>query len=100
MAPDSVSVPVPVLVSASVPVLLRITPLKTLLALLPPTVRADVPPDTVSTVPAPVRPLIVSLKPFRSSVPASAKLPLPVPSGKASLAPSLSMPALTVVSPL
>ena len=101
MAPDSVSVPVPVLVSASVPVVFCTTPVKPLLALFPPTVSVEVPPATVSTVPAPLSPLIVSLKVFRSSVPVTLTLPLPAPSGITPAAPSLSMPKLlTVVSPL
>ena len=82
------------------PALFWITPLKTLVALLPPTVSVDAPPDSLSTVPAPVSPLIVSLKPFRSSVPATATLPLPVPSGSTPAAPSLRVPEATVVSPL
>ena len=81
------------------PALLRITPAKLLLALPLPTVSVGVPPDTVSTVPAPVKPLIVSLKPFRSSVPVTLRLPLPTPSGITPAAPSLSVPAATVVSP-
>ena len=98
--PDSVSVPVPVLVNDSVPRESVITPAKLLVALLPPTVSVGDPPTSVSTVPAPLRPLIVSLNPFRSSVPATLTLPLAAPSGITPAAPSLSVPTLTVVSPL
>ena len=100
MAPLSVSVPAPSLVRASVPVVFCKTPVKLPPASLLPTVSVTAPATVVSTTPAPDRPLIVSLKPFRSSVPANATLPLPTPSGITPAAPSLSMPALTVVSPL
>ena len=100
LAPDSVSVPVPILVSASVPRVFWITPVKLLVALLLPTVSVGTPPDKLSTVPAPLRPLMVSLKPFRSSVPATATLPLATPSGNTPVAPNLSVPVVTVVSPL
>ena len=100
-APDSVSVPVPILARDSVPRVSVITPEKVLVALLPPTDNVGDPPDRVSTLPVPLRPLIVSLLPFRSSVPATLTLPLPAPSGITPAAPSLSMPpTLTVVSPL
>ena len=51
------------------------------------------------TVPAPLRQLTTSLKPPRSSVPDTVTLPLPTPSGMTLDAPSLSVPALIVVSP-
>ena len=100
LAPDKVSVPEPVLDSASAPVVLRTTPLNTLVWSLPPTVKVAAPAALLSTVPAPLKPLTVSLTPFRSSVPATATLPLPAPSGSTPAAPSLSVPALTEVSPL
>ena len=75
------------------------TPVKLLVALLLPTVSVGVPATKLSTVPAPVNPLMVSLNPFRSSTPATLTLPLPAPSGITPAAPSLSVPALTVVSP-
>ena len=94
------SVPVPVLVSASVPVVFWIAPEKLPEALPAPTVSVGVPPPaTLSITPAPLRPLIVSLKVFRSSVPATLRLPLPVPSGMTLAAPSCSVPPVTVVSP-
>jgi len=57
--PLNVRVPVPVLASASVPVLFS-TPLKVDVASLPPTVSVGVPDEAV-TIPAPLSPLIVSL---------------------------------------
>ena len=98
-APLKLSVPAPVLLRASVPAVFCSRPVKLPPASLLPTVSVTAPATVVSTTPAPDRPLIVSLKPFRSSVPATATLPLPAPSGITPAAPSLSMPALTVVLP-
>ena len=74
-------------------------PLKVLVWSLAPTVRVGDPPAKVSTVPLPLKPLIVSLKVFKSSVPAMLTLPLPAPPGMTLAAPSCSVPALMVVSP-
>src|SRR6185295_17750249 len=62
--PESVTVPVPTLVSASEPPLLMIVPVNVLDALLLPTVKM-LAPELTSTVPLPLRPLIVSLEPAR-----------------------------------
>src|SRR5262245_1147067 len=75
------------------------TPENVLVALLPPTVNVAEPAAVLSTVPPPDNPLIVSLPPFRSSVPVTLTLPLPTPSGMTPDAPSLSVPALIVVLP-
>ena len=65
-----------------------------------PTVRVGVPPATVSTAPAPLKLLIDSEKVFRSSVPSTATLPLPLPSGITFAAPSFKvLVELTVVLP-
>ena len=78
-APERVSVPVPVLVRASVPAVFLITPEKVLVALLSPTVNVGV-PLTPSTVPLPEIPLMVSLKPAILNVPElMMRLPLPAP---------------------
>ena len=100
LMPVRVSVPVPVLVKASVPVVFWIIPPNVLVALLLPTVSIGVPPATVSTVPPPDKPLMVSLKVFRSRMPVTLMLPLPLPSGMTLLAPNCNMPALMMVSPV
>ena len=75
------------------------TPLNEPLALLLPTVRVDAAFTNVSTVPAPFKPLIVSLKPFMLSVAPTLRvtLPLPTPSGMTLLAPNCNVPPLTTV---
>ena len=92
--------PVPILVSARLPTVLRIGPLKALVTLLSPTVSVFVPavPAALpSMVPAPDRPLIFWLKPFRSSMPTpvvevvTVTLPTPVPEGIWLAAPSRSV---------
>ena len=73
--------PVPILASASVPPVLTIGPVRlSPVALLLPMVKVGA-PVTASTVPAPDRPLIVSLKPLSFSDPESTKLPAVAPSG-------------------
>ena len=99
-APLKVRVPAPVLLRARVPAVFCSRPEKLLVWSLLPTVSVTVPAAVVSTTPAPDRPLMVSPKPFRSSVPAIATLPLPTPSGITPAAPSWSVPPLTVVVPL
>ena len=54
----------------------------------------------LSTMPLPERPLTVWILPLRSSVPLTATLPLPVPEGSVSLAPSCSVPLLISVAPV
>ena len=81
MVPLRVSVPVPILVSASVPEVLTIGPEKVLVALLSPTVKVGVPLTPLSTVPLPERPLMVSLLPPMFKVPLSATLPAVLPFG-------------------
>ena len=100
VVPERVSVPEPVLVKAKVPAVFLITPLNELVALLLPTVNIGVPPATVSTVPAPLRPFIVSLEYYSNRVCPLHSHYLPDPSGILFAAPSLSMPAAMVLSPL
>ena len=104
LLPESVSVPVPVLMRLSVdvvPEFLR-APLKVLVWLVEEkTVRvAFVEARRLSMMPAPDRPLMISELPLRSSVPSTVTLPLDAPSGMTSAAPSFSVPALTVVAPM
>jgi len=90
-------VPLPVLVSATVPLPSWMTPLNVLVASPAPTVNVAAP----VTVPSPHRPLTVSAKPT-SSVPGALTVtsPLPVPWGITFAAPTTSVPALTVRLPL
>ena len=63
-----------------------------------PTVRVAEPTAVLSTTPltAPLRPLMVSEKPLRSSVPSIVTVPVPLPSGRTLAEPSFSVPAVTV----
>jgi len=99
--PESVSVPLPVLISARVPAVFLITPEKVLVALLSPTVKVGV-PLMPSTIPVPERPLMVSLKPPMLNLPfVTIKLPLPMPLGIWLAAPSvkiaLPLPSIMVL---
>ena len=107
LPPDSVSVPLPVLVSPSVPVPVswRVPP-KLLVWSFNPTVSVRAPDPEWSTEPEPLSPLMRSLPPDRSRVPFTTTLPLPGPSGiwfallvtGAEVLMS-SVPALMIVSP-
>ena len=71
----------PILTSANVPAVFLITPENVRpVALLSPIVRVGV-PLTPSTVPDPERPLMVSLLPFKLSVPLTATFPAVAPLG-------------------
>jgi len=94
----SESVPDPVLVRLTAPDVFLIEPANVELWLLAPTVKVAAAAE-LSTVPAPVRPLIVVLKPFKSSVPLTATFPVPAPLGSAPIAATWRMPVVIVVSP-
>ena len=93
------SVPVPVLVRATVPLPAASTPEKVVEALLPPAVRVTAPTTLLVTVPAPASEATVSLKALRSTVaPVSTDRALDEPMPLAM--PRRRVPALTVVAPL
>ena len=89
--------PVPILVSAKVPVPFCRMPLKIVDALLPPTLKVAGPPRYV-TVPVPANEPIVFEEPSRFKVPPlTVKCELAL---RAVVEPACSVPALTVVTPL
>ena len=89
--------PVPSLVSESVPVPFCATPEKVVLVSSPPTVSATAPATPLVTVPTPASEPTVSLKPFRFRVPVNVKA---VASGSKSAFCKRSVPALMVVAPV
>ena len=87
------------------PSVLRMTPEKVCAAALSPIARVMVPATELSTAPEPAKPLIVSLKPARSSVPAAPMVTLPeaaipMPFGMTLAAPRRSVPEPTFVPPV
>jgi hypothetical protein len=99
LLPESVSLPVPTLVNATVLMLLPswILPEKAPPLLPLPTVSVDALPLLVmAPVPAPLNALIVGLLPFRSSVPPTVTSPM----GSAPAEPSFKVPAVMLVKPV
>ena len=99
LAPDNVSVPVPVLVSATVPLPFCMTPENVVELLLPPAVSTTAPAAPLVTVPAPAREPIASLNPRRSKI-APPDTVTALPEGTALVAPSCRVPAPMVVAPV
>ena len=95
--PESVCVPVPVLVNRVVPDPFWITPLKVVEVLLPPVVSVFVVAVELLTAPLPASEPMEISKPFRSSVPFAVTAEL-LPN--AVVEPAFNVPALTVVAPV
>ena len=101
--PLKVCVPVPVFVTPKVPAVFLMMPEKFAVASLSPTVSVGV-PLVPSTVPLPLRPLMVSLKPARLSVPMPVPfelmmtVPVPVPFGIWLVAPRFRVALLPVAA--
>ena len=99
LAPEIVTVPVPVLARLRLPEVLANLPANEKVWSLAPTVSVGVPLPP-SIVPAPLRPLIVWLYPARFKVPARLTFPQPAPEGIWSAAPSCRVaPPESVVVP-
>ena len=97
-APERVSVPAPSLVSASVLVPFCATPENVVEVPLPPALSVIAPAaPLLLTRPVPASEPTVSLKPFMSKVPSTTRA---LASAMRFAAPSLSVPALTVVAPV
>jgi hypothetical protein len=95
--PESVSVPVPVLVNPRVPAPSVKVPVKVVLELLPPAVKvAEVVPALLVTLPVPANEPTVLEKLARSRVEFTVKDELAL---NAVAEPACSVPALTVVAP-
>ena len=93
--------PVPVFVSAMMPVVFWMTPENVLLALPAPTSSVYVPvPERLSIVPAPESAPTSRLKPCRSRRPPLATVVAPVLAPSAKVLPSCRVPLPTVVPPL
>ena len=97
MAPVSVSVPAPALVSASVALPFCRMPLNVVLVPSPPAVRVMLLAAELVMVPAPAIEPTLSENPARSSVPVMVTAEV---SASTPAAPSASVPALIVVAPL
>ena len=99
LAPDKISVPVPVFVRATAPLPFWMMPENVVELLLPPAVRMTAPAALLVTVPAPASEPMTSLKPPRSNVaPAATVTALAEPI--ALVMPSRSVPALIAVAPV
>ena len=97
--PVRVRPPAPDLSRATVPLVFRMVPLKTLVVPSMPTVRVAAPPaDVLSTMPPPFKPLMSCDVPFRSSVPFNIRSPAVNPL-ESTLGASVFRVPMTVVSP-
>jgi hypothetical protein len=100
LLPESVRVPLPSLTTSSRPPEFASEPANVEEAPLPPTSSLEVSPALpMSILPDPRNPFTLSSNPFRSTLPATSRIPLPSPWGTTSLASNCKVPEATTVFP-